>query len=175
MSAKTRNLERRRHAQSLLLCLVLAAWSPGTPAAEWRIAGAYDAGTDIERLALAWPVRAPVSRADRIEIAVGVLASTGDQRPFVSVGPVFRLSPTDAPLCAEFSLSPTLLAGSTQDGLDLGGNFHFTSALAIGWSPDGRRAGITLRLAHVSNGGLHRRNPGLDTVGLAFTFAFDDG
>jgi len=170
---------RRRHdrAPAALLCLAFAAWSTGSPAAaEWRVAGAQDAGVDIERLALAWPIAATAPGVERLEAAAGVLAGSGDRRAFVSLGPVWRLSANDAALRVEFSLSPTLLGGSTFDSLDLGGNLHFTSALSVGWTPNGqRRSGVTLRLAHVSNGGLHRRNPGLDTIGLAFTFGFDDG
>jgi hypothetical protein len=57
------------------------------------------------------------------------------------------------------------------DSRDLGGTFQFMSELYVGYRLGwGDLVGVSLQ--HVSNAGLHERNPGGDTVMLTYTVAF---
>ena len=104
-------------------------------------------------------------RADRTDWSLGVLARSGDVRPFVVVAPVWRIG-RGASWFADLSIGPTLLADPRLDRETLGGNFHFTSALSVGRRLSSRWE-IALRAQHISNAGLHDRNPGLDSIGLS--------
>ncbi len=87
--------------------------------------------------------------------------------------PVWRLPINSRSLFVELSISPTLIGGSSFNGRDLGGNFHFTSAAAVGKTFGLRDAfSLSLRIQHTSNAGLSSINPGMDTVGLNFSFDF---
>lgn len=117
--------------------------------------------------------RAPAFlRAHRLEFAVGTLADGETTRPFASLGPVWRFDVASQGYL-DFGISPTLFAGSAIGGRDLGGNFHFTSSLSLGWQfGDFGQYSLALRAQHTSNGGLHGKNPGLDVVGLRFAVEF---
>ena len=93
----------------------------------------------------------------------------------MSLGPVWRLPINNRLPYVELGFSPTLLTGSSLNGRDLGGNFHFTSSISIG-ATFGTRQNISLalRVQHMSNGGLSSTNPGLDTIGLNFAFNLSD-
>jgi hypothetical protein len=109
----------------------------------------------------------------RTEFAAGVISGHGDTRPFASVGPVWRLNGDEQPLFVDFGFSPTLLGGSTLGNQDLGGNLHFTSSLAIGREFGQRQQFLaSLRIQHLSNGGLNSTNPGLDSIGVGFSGRF---
>lgn len=142
---------------------------------ELRLATSFRDGSDIRLIAAALPMKAVSwTRASRMEIAVGLVDGSGHSRPFVSAGSVWQLNYSNTPVFVEFGFSPTLLGGSTLGAHDLGGNLHFTSSLAVGMVlGQGRNARIALRIQHLSNGGLHDRNPGLDLVGLNFISPFD--
>lgn len=105
--------------------------------------------------------------AHHVDWSLGVLARRGDYRPFVSVGPAWRLGDA-TPWFADFSVSPTLLADPRLDGKTLGSNIQFTLAASLG-----RRLGdnwaISIRAQHISNSGIHDRNPGLDSIGLSIS------
>lgn len=149
-----------------------AAASRPTP--EFRAATAYRGFADVRHFAAAWYVTAPSwTRAGRMEVVTGIVAGSGSSRPFVSIGPVWRLNGTDRTFFAEFAFSPTVLAGSSIGARELGGNLHFTSSLALGTTfGKRRRQRIALRIQHLSNGGLHRVNPGLDLIGVSFVGSF---
>lgn len=54
------------------------------------------------------------------------------------------------------------------DGRDLGGTFQFHLALDVAWRlEDGDRIGV--KVAHISNAGLHEDNPGTDSVLFTWT------
>ena len=107
--------------------------------------------------------------ANHLELSVGALESEDDTRAFIAFGPVWRFRPA-APLYLDLGFSPTLLSGSTFDGRDLGGNFHFTSSATLGTNFGALgRYGLALRIQHTSNGGLNSKNPGLDAIALNFT------
>lgn len=136
-----------------------------------RFGTAYQGKFDADIYTAAWQVGAPAwSRAHRLELAAGVITSRAASRPFGFIGPVWRIASRRRASFFEFSFGPTLIGGSTIDGRELGGNLHFRSALALGLFA-GRTIEISMRIEHVSNGGLRDDNPGLDAVGIGFAFS----
>jgi hypothetical protein len=66
-----------------------------------------------------------------------------------------------------------LLGGSTLGNQDLGGNLHFTSSLAVGRKFGQRQQFLaSMRIQHLSNGGLNSTNPGLDSIGVGLSGRF---
>ncbi len=67
-------------------------------------------------------------------------------------------------------ITPLLSAGAYEDGSgkDLGGTFQFRTALSLSYQFDSLIR-LNLQLAHISNAGLHDRNPGEEEIffGLA--------
>lgn len=142
---------------------------------DYRVASGVGKFSNTSQFAVAFRTRAPeFLRSDRLELAVGTFSTSGRNRAFVSLGPVWRLPINSHRYFGEFGFSPTLLDGSTFDGRELGGNFHFTSSITLGmrFGVQNQYA-LALRAQHTSNGGLNSTNPGLDTVGINFSANFD--
>ena len=141
---------------------------------EWRVASGFAGSGDVTVYSAAWYAAGPrVLHARRLEFSVGLIDAPEKTRPIAFIGPVWRITkPHDGPFL-DFSIGPALIGGSTIDGRELGGNFHFRSALALGikfgrtvpWT-------IALRAEHISNGGFRDANPGLDLVGISFVSGF---
>ena len=173
---------RVSRAIAILLAIVaLPATSHGEPASVYpddiRVLSAVGKFGDTQQVAAAFRLRAPRPlRAHHLELAVGSFFTSNDNRPFLSLGPVWRFPfAGSARSYLDFGFSPTVLAGSRLDGRELGGSFHFTSSLAIGMRfGRAEKYSLALRAQHTSNGGLHTENPGLDTVGLNFSINFRD-
>lgn len=111
--------------------------------------------------------------ANHLEFGLGALSRGEQSRPFVSLGPVWRWEPSgvEKRWFIDLGLSPTVLAGAEFDGKDLGGNLHLTSSLAIGRHFGARSAStISLRIQRLSNLGLGNTNPGVDMIGISFTY-----
>ena len=155
----------------LIFALASAPVSAQDMFPELRFATALGNQSDVHLISAAWYGNAPDwTRALRIEYSVGAISDADKSRAFVFAGPVWELIGNGKPTYLEFSLGPTLLSGSTIDGRELGGNFHFRSALALGRTFGARRnMHLALRVSHISNGGLREPNPGLDFIGLSFT------
>jgi hypothetical protein len=136
-----------------------------------RVAHAVHKFEDTWQFGAIYKLRPPRRlRARYLELAVGLLSSPAQSRPFVSLGPVWQLQTPTQALFLEFGFSTTLLAGSTLAGRDLGGNLHFTSSVAVGVRfGAAREHALALRVQHTSNGGLNSTNPGLDAVALNFS------
>ena len=137
---------------------------------EFRVATAYTGKFDADVFTAAWYVEAPLwLRADRLELAAGVIDAADVSRPFAFAGPVWRATSRSRSAFVEFSFGPAVIGGSTVDGRDLGGNLHFRSAVALGLAGrSGQAHEIAIRVEHISNGGLRNHNPGLDSIGLSF-------
>ena len=137
---------------------------------EVRVATTYGNSAEAAVLTAAWTVPAPrFMRANRFEVAAGIIDDGDKPNPFLFAGPVWAGTSASGRLFAEFSFGPALLSRSRVESRELGGTFHFRSALAIGAAVDDRRTTrIALRIAHLSNGGFRRTNPGLDYVGISF-------
>ena len=135
--------------------------TPGESVATKQVAFAYHAS------APRW------LHANRLEFGLGAISQAEESRLFLSLGPVWRWTPptVDKRWFIDFGFSPTVLGGAKFNGKDLGGNLHFTSSLAIGRKFGTRSAStVSLRVQHMSNGGLNSTNPGVDMIGLNFTY-----
>lgn len=141
---------------------------------DYRIASAGDKFDGTRLYAVAFEVRPPRRlRARHLELAVGMFSSSSEDRAFISFGPVWRLPIEQRSLFVELGFSPTLIAGSSLNGRDPGGNFHFTSSVSIGTTLGGRQTvSLSLRAQHTSNGGLNSTNPGIDMIGINVAFNF---
>lgn len=108
-----------------------------------------------------------------LEFAAGTLTGGSDTRPMLSIGPVWQFPTVSERFNFRFGIAPTLIAGSNFGDKDLGGNFHFTSFVAIALTFGEKGAGsFALRLQHTSNAGLESTNPGLDMAGISFGYRF---
>jgi len=169
-----------RLVASLLILISLPSTSTAAPDLlapdELRLLSSVAKIEDTSQVTLAYRLRSPRPlRAHRMELAIGTIFSNADVRPFVSYGPVWRFPVMGPSTFVDVGFSPTVLAGSSFDGQDLGGNLHFTSSLSlVGRFGDAEKYSVALRAQHTSNGGLHRTNPGLDMVGLMFAVEFRD-
>ena len=148
------------------------AWAETVAPTDYRVVSAGDKFADTTQFAVAVRMRPPRRlRARYLELAIGTISTSQESRAFVSLGPVWRLPIIRRPLFVELGFSPTLIAGSSFNDRDLGGNFHFTTSASIGATFGVReKISIALRIQHISNGGISGTNPGLDTIGLNFAF-----
>ena len=141
---------------------------------DYRILAAGDKFSGIRQYAAAFEIRPPRRlRSRHLEFAIGSITSATSDRAFVSFGPVWRFPFAGETAYVDFGFSPTLIGGSELNGRDLGGNFHFTSSLSIG-ATFGRQKSfaVSLRAQHTSNGGIASTNPGIDMIGINFSFRF---
>ena len=152
----------------------LNAQAAAAQASDYRVMRGTSQFDDVWQFAVTINMRPPRRlRINRLEMAVGAISTSEESRPFVSFGPVWRLPMNNGAMFLELGISPTLLGGSTFNGHELGGNFHFTSSAALGATFGPRDAvSLALRIQHTSNGSLDSTNPGLDMIGLNFTFDF---
>jgi hypothetical protein len=178
----SRNLTRL--LSILLLYVMLASVWVGGPQAQaatlrpddLRVGMAIGKFDETWQLAAIYKLRAPRRlRARHLELAVGVTTSTTDTHKIVSLGPVWRYPIFGDRVAVELGFSPTLLSGSTFDGRDMGGRFHFTSSVEFEAEFGAHRAfTASLRIQHTSNGGLNGNNPGMDVVGIGFARRYDN-
>lgn len=72
-------------------------------------------------------------------------------------------------LSSRWGLTPSLAAGlyARQDGKDLGGELEFRSSLELGYQLS-ERSRLGLAVHHLSNSRLYRRNPGSESLVLAY-------
>lgn len=140
----------------------------------YRASVAGDKFSDTWQAAAVFELRAPRRiRAKKMELVVGTTSTSNEVRPFVSLGPVWRLPLSRRRAFLELGISPTFFAGSTFNNRNIGGNFHFTSFASLGMSLGGDDdSSISLRIQHTSNGGLDSTNPGMDMVGIDFAINF---
>lgn len=167
------NMLRAVRVFALLATLLLgslSAHAANLDDTRYRVAVAGDRFSGTTQVAAAFDVqRWRHWGADRLRFEVGVFEDGENTRPFLSLGPVWHRPIGQSRYFTEFSISPTLIAGSRFQGEELGGDFHFTSALVLG-AMIRRRGFVALRLQHTSNGGIRDTNPGMDMLGLTFTF-----
>ncbi len=139
---------------------------------DYRLATADEKSPDAWKSMVVFKVRPRRRlRAKRVELAIATLPTSQENRLFVSLGPVWRLPIRSPSLFVELGISPTLLSSSSFNGHDMGGNFHFTSSAAVGKTFGARDAfSLSLRIQHTSNGSIKSTNPGMDMIGLNFSF-----
>ena len=162
----------------LLACLAVSASSTSEVHAgilnEVRLSSAGEKFSGTEQLGAVFRLRAPTwLRAHHMEMAVGAIQNDEDAQAFLSIGPVWRLGGLDQAVFVDFGFSPTVIGGSRFNDRDMGGNVHFTSSLSIGRTfGQSQQSAVALRLQHISNGGLNNANPGMDMLGINFSFDF---
>ena len=172
-------MQYRKKIEAVVAIMLFAfvatpAMAQGFAPSDYRYSVSGNKFDEVEQFAVAFAVESPeILRADRLEFAVGAFSDQTSDRLFLSLGPVWRVPILDSAAFVELGISPTWINGSVFDGRDLGGNFHFTSAAAIGFAFGPRRSlSISIRAQHTSNGGLSNTNPGLDMIGLNIAFDF---
>lgn len=178
------NQHSRRWPNALFAAVVLMscaissvdARADGFAPDDYRILAAGDKFDGVRQYAVAFRLRPPRRlRSKHLELAVGSISSASSDRGFVSLGPVWRLPFARETAFVEFGFSPTLISDSEFNARDLGGNFHFTSSVAIGATFGRRQAiAISLRAQHTSNGGISGTNPGIDMLGMNVAFNFSN-
>jgi hypothetical protein len=147
------------------------AQSPAAGLASYRIAVAPN--KYHETCLVGFALRPQSGARWRPEAAVAIIRAPDKTRPLVSIGPVWRLTPPGRELFVELGVAPTLIGGTRLDGKDLGGIFHFTSSAAVGTGLARHAAwSAVLRFQHMSNASLRRPNPGLNLLGLDFSYRF---
>jgi len=113
---------------------------------------------------------------DRIELSSGELTNGEDSSFFVSAGPAWRFNKRVARsglAYIELGISPTWIDSENFSDESLGGHMFFTSNLQAGLHfGRHRELSLSVRVHHISNGGLSRENPGTDMVGIEMSYLF---
>ena len=158
----------------LLVCAGVGAASAAGSSPEFRVATTYRGVADVDLVTLAWRGDAPRwTRATQVELAIGSMIDRDRSRAYFAIAPVWSLVDGRGRWSANFAFGPAVVAGPTLNGRKIGGNLHFRSALEFGYDA-GRlqTTRISLRVAHLSNGGTRGSNPGLDFAGLGIDYRF---
>ncbi len=112
----------------------------------------------------------------RLDFSAGWLERGSNASAFASAGPSYRwhMNKSDqSKWFVDFGVHPTFISQSRFKGKDLGGKVFFTSHLGLGvYLGRQRKTSLLLRYQHISNAGLNDRNPGVDMLGLAFSYSF---
>lgn len=114
---------------------------------------------------------------DRFELASGELTNGETSSFFISAGPAWRFNKRIAGsglAYIELGSSPTWISNGNFENESLGGNVFFTSNIQLGVHFGYRRElTLSLRLHHISNGGINSTNPGTDMVGIEMSYLFN--
>ena len=112
----------------------------------------------------------------RLDFSAGWLERGSNASAFVSAGPSYRwhMNKSDqSKWFVDFGAHPTFVSQSRFEGKNLGGEVFFTSHLGFGtYLGRQRKTSLLLRYQHTSNAGLNDRNPGVEMLGLAFSYNF---
>ena len=112
----------------------------------------------------------------RLDFSAGWLERGSDASAFVSAGPSYRwhLNKNDqSKWFVDFGAHATYVSHSRFEGRNLGGDVFFTSHLGLGsYLGRQRQTSLLLRFQHISNAGLHDTNPGVDMLGVVFSYNF---
>jgi len=137
-----------------------------------RVSTAGDKFDGVVQVAAAFEVEEwQVLGSHHMEIALGPISASSGNAAFVSIGPVWRTPLVRNRFFADIGIAPTLFSASRYGDRDLGGRFHFTSFVSAGMR-FGRSGSLSLRIQHTSNGGIRGTNPGMDMLGLEFSYNF---
>ncbi len=126
------------------------------------------------RLPWTWSPWTNFTASPILAFEIGRFNQGSENRYFASLGPTLRLAADRwrVPLFMDLGLSPTVIDGSTYGDQDFGTSFNFTSHIALGLR-FGRTKNhvVKLRYQHISNGGINNINPGVNMVGIDFSFS----
>ncbi len=129
-------------------------------------------------LVLTYRVRSESNRfwvPSSLDLSAGWLERASDTSNYVSFGPSYRINLGSGygRWFADFGSHPTYIGKSSFDRKPLGGSFFFTSYLGVGAYLDSQqRMSFLLRYQHTSNAGIDGDNPGVDMIGLTFSYHF---
>jgi hypothetical protein len=123
----------------------------------------------VYRLPWSWQWSSGLRLDTRLEITAGALTGGGDTGFVGSIGPDFVL--TKAGVAVGIGISPTLLSRSEFGVEDVGGTFHFTSHIRIGYRLTDHWE-FSYRFQHMSNAGIEEPNPGVDLHTLQLGYHF---
>jgi hypothetical protein len=112
----------------------------------------------------------------RLDFSAGWLERGSNASAFVSAGPSYRwhMNKSDrSKWFVDFGVHATFISRSRFEGKNLGGEVFFTSHLGLGvYLGRQRKSSLLLRFQHISNAGLNDSNPGVDMLGLAYSYNF---
>ena len=162
-------------AFSVLLFLQTSVYAFEIESVAMRNMDAFHKFESLEQDAVVIKIRETGFRyMDRFELASGEISNDDVHSFFISAGPSWRFNKRIARsglAFIEFGTSPTLISNDEFEDKSLGGNMFFTSNIQIGAHFGYRREiTISLRVHHISNGGMNTKNPGTDMVGLEFSY-----
>ena len=167
-----------RTTRRFLMLMMLAAL-PGVGVAEAKPLNEIRLLTSVKKfsganlLATTFETNGPrLLGSNHLETSIGLISRADDHRPFLSVGPVWRIQSGNHAFFLDLGISPTLMAGSHLGHREMGGSFFFSLSAAAGWRARNGWA-VAARLQPISNGGLHSTNPGLDLFGLSVVRSFE--
>ena len=113
---------------------------------------------------------------DKIELSSGGLTNGEDSSFFVSAGPSWRFNKRVARsglAYIEFGINPTWIDNGHFSDESLGGSMFFTSNVQLGVHfGRHRELSLSVRVHHISNGGLSTDNPGTDMIGFEMSYLF---
>lgn len=135
--------------------------------------GSFDSYEISSTIASPWTWKLGEKRHLRLdfEAGIGVLHREGTTGGFARVAPLLDLSKDGFPVSLFVTTGPVLLTEDNYDGFDLGGYFHFASAIGMQWRlHDGWS--VSYRIQHISNVGISSPNPGLDLHLFRLAYSF---
>lgn len=169
----------------LHLFVFLAIWLIQTPASALQFESvamrnmtSYQKFEGLSQNAVVLKLRETrVKYLDRFEFASGELTNGDTHSVFMSFGPAWRFNQRIARsglAFIEFGTSPTWISNDNFEEEKLGGHVYFTSNIQLGVHFGYRRElTVSLRIHHISNGGINSTNPGTDMVGLEMSYLFN--
>lgn len=173
-SARRCHIHLLSFAAAIVLLSSTCAFSATFTTPNTRISAAGDKFDGVVQIAAAFEVKKwRILRAHHVEVAVGPILSKSGNAAFVSIGPVWRTPLLRDRFFADVGIAPTLFSASRHGARNLGGHFHFTSFVTVGMQ-FGRSGALSLRVQHTSNGGIRDTNPGMDMLGLEFSYNFSE-
>ena len=105
------------------------------------------------------------------EAALGMLTGDGATGAYTRVAPTLQVSFADFPIYLTVGSGPSFYSEDGYDDYDMGGHFHFTSRVGLGWDVS-EQWSVNYGYQHTSNADFDEPNPGLDmhTLGLGYRF-----
>ena len=165
----------------LLTAALLAASQPELSAAQsrdWRpdsvgIQYALNEFRDTTGLTAAWQKPTAdvwlLRSADHVDLEFGLIHAPGDIAGTVLLAPVWHWPFREDRYFVDFRFGPLLITNRKFGESDIGGHFHFSSQLSLGWRVgEEKRHSLAVQVSHTSNFFLDNPNPGLDMIGLTY-------
>lgn len=172
--ARTNHIRLMSFVTAIILMSQTCAFGATFASPNTRISTAGDKFDGVVQIAAAFEVdQWRILRSHHMEVAIGPILSKSGNAAFISIGPVWRTPLIRDRFFADVGIAPTLLSASRHGNRNLGGHFHFTSFASFGMR-FGRGSALSLRIQHTSNGGIRDTNPGIDMLGLEFSYNFSE-